>query len=125
MTTWEQLVRAYVASGRRYWDELDVAQKEALAVAYFRECWRDLGDAAFPSKAAAHDLLGHIADHAYVGRVLVARLVRDVGESRRIHEEFEEQRDIFDAMELRARREPDPDDYDDDTPAFLKPQALA
>src|SRR5690606_41033120 len=70
MTTWEQLVRAYVASGRRYWDELDVAQKEALAVAYFRECWRDLGDAAFPSKAAAHDLLGHIADHAYVGRVL-------------------------------------------------------
>ena len=121
MTTWEQLVRAYVAEGKRDWHDLGQQQKEALAIAFHLAHPLDMADAVFPHKGAALAILANITDHAHVGRMVVQNMVTRLGRSERIADAFEEACDEYDAMELRARREPDPDD---ELPAFLLPQAF-
>ena len=119
MTTYEQLIRAYVATGREHWETLDQDQKYALTDAYFTENWQDLGDAMFPSRASSISMLQNITrdkDGAHTGLVAAARLTRYVGESRLVREAFEDAREI----QAQIESEPDPDE---ELPAFLRPQA--
>ena len=125
MTTYEQLIRAYVASGRRYWHQLEETRKSALAEAFFAEHPNDMAEARFPGGAANIALLRELTnnpDHA--AAQIKQRLVSYIGSGMTVRRLFEESREAYDEAEEAARREPDPDACDDELPALLRRQAI-
>ena len=123
MTTYEQLIRAYVASGRRYWHQLEEARKQALAEAFFTEHPDEMPEAMWGNIEANVALLRELTnnpDHA--AAQIKQRLVTYIGSGLAIRRLFEESRVAYDEAEEAARREPDPDE---EMPCWLKPQALA
>ena len=122
MTTWEQLIHAYVAEGKTDWHDLSQAQKEALAIAFYRTNPLDVADAVFPTKAAARAILANVETPSQVGRMFVQGMVVSLALSEVIEDAFAEARDEYHAAEILARQEPDPDE---ELPCWLKPQALA
>lgn len=122
MTTYEHLIRAYVASGRRYWHQLEETRKQALAEAFFTENPEDMPEAMFSSAAANVALLRELTnDPANAAELIKQRLVAYVSSGTTIRALFEEARSDYDEAEERARREADPDE---ELPAFLRPQAI-
>ena len=123
MTTYEQLIRAYVASGRRYWHQLEESRKHALAEAFFTEHPTEMPEAMFSSAAANVALLRELTnDPANAAELIKQRLVTHIGAGSMIRALFEEARSDYDEAEERARREPDPDTGDDELPALLRRQ---